>query len=257
VRDLVSYNDKHNEANGENNRDGSPDNRSWNCGVEGDTDEPAINELRGRQMRNLAATVLLSQGCPMLLGGDEIGRTQRGNNNAYCQDNEISWLDWAHADSRMLAFVQRMIELRKTEPVLRRRRFFSGQEIYGSGRKDIAWFHPGGAEVRDEQWFDTGQRSLGMILNGDEIPDRDARGQRIRGDTLMVLLHAGGDAIEWSLPQGWGPDWSVMLDTAAPDEAAGARLYRSGQPVPTPAHSLLVLRLLSPSRRDTAARSLR
>ena len=264
LRDLVSYNEKHNETNGEDNRDGNPDNRSWNCGVEGETDDSAVNELRRRQMRNLIATVLLSQGCPMLLGGDEIGRTQRGNNNAYCQDNEISWLDWTSVDAEMLGFVQRMIALRTTEPVLRRRRFFSGQAIYGSGRKDIAWFLPTGTDVRDEQWFDTGLRSLGMILNGGEIPDRDARGQRIRGDTLMVLLHAGSTDIEWSLPTGWGPEWSVMVDTASPDERIGARTYRTGQRLATKAHSLLVLRLHRPepapdgvrpaSRRGTAAR---
>jgi isoamylase len=246
LRDLVSYNAKHNEANGEGNRDGNPDNRSWNCGAEGATDDPSVTELRSRQMRNLIATVLLSQGCPMLLGGDEIGRTQGGNNNAYCQDNEISWFDWSEADADMLAFVQRVIELRKTEPVLRRRRFFSGQEIYGSGRKDIAWFLPTGAEIRDEQWFDASQRSLGMILNGDEIPDRDNRGDRIRGDTLMVLLHANGDDIEWVLPAGWGPQWSLMLDTAAPLDEAHAQIFRSGERVPTPARSLKVLRLLRP-----------
>src|SRR5205807_10046261 len=165
---------------------------------------------------------------------------QRGNNNAYCQDNETSWLDWAHTDSRMRAFVQRMIALRKTEPVLRRRRFFSGQEIYGSGRKDIAWCRPNGAEVRDEQWFDPGQRSLGMILNGDEIPDRDARGQRIRGDTLMVLLHAAPAAIKWRIPTGWGGVWSVLADTSAPDELAAARRYQPGETVPVASRSLVV-----------------
>ena len=176
LSDLVAYNQKHNLANGENNHDGTDDNRSWNCGVEGDTDDPAILELRARQRRNLVATVLLSEGCPMLLGGDEIGRTQHGNNNAYCQDSELSWFDWEHIDEQMLGFVARMVALRRSDPVLRRRNFFSGQAVHGSGRKDIAWFLPSGREVGDHEWFDDGQRSLGMILNGDEIPDRDHAG---------------------------------------------------------------------------------
>jgi glycogen operon protein len=178
----------------------------------------------------------------MILGGDEIGRSQRGNNNAYCQDNETSWLDWEHVDQTMLEFVRRMIELRRSQPVLRRRRFFSGQAIYGSGRKDIGWFLPSGSEVSDAEWFDTARRSLGMILNGDEIPDRDARGERIRGDTLMVLLHAGPAAISWRIPAGWGEVWSVLVDTAAPDEPAETRTYVPGETVNVVGRSLLVLR---------------
>ena len=242
LRDLVSYDQKHNEANLENNRDGSDDNRSWNCGVEGETADPGINALRARQRRNLIATVLLSQGCPMILSGDEIGRTQKGNNNGYCQDNEISWLDWANADAAMLEFVQRVIALRRDEPVLRRRHFFSGQAIYGSGRKDIAWFLPSGNEMTDQQWFDRSRRSLGMILNGDEIPDRDPRGLRIRGDTLMVLLHSGPGDIEWLIPQGWGDTWTVVVDTGdggAPAEPAG---IRSGDHISVRSRSLVVLR---------------
>ncbi|MBV8196138.1 MAG: glycogen debranching protein GlgX [Candidatus Dormibacteraeota bacterium] len=242
LRDLVSYNEKHNEANGERNRDGNPDNRSWNCGVEGDTADAAVSALRERQMRNLAATVLLSQGCPMLLSGDEMGRTQRGNNNAYCQDSDISWLDWEHTDAQILDFVRTMIAFRNSEPVLRRRLFFSGQAIYGSGRKDIAWFAPDGQEMTDPRWFDTNQRSLGMILNGDEIPDRDARGERIRGDTLMVLLHAADTDIDWVIPPGWGDAWTLMIDTAQ----SGPTPARSLQPrarLHMTARSLAVLRL--------------
>ena len=245
LRDLVTYNQKHNEANGEDNRDGNDDNRSWNCGVEGETDDPAVNELRARQRRNLIATVLLSQGCPMILSGDEIGRTQRGNNNAYCQDNEISWLDWLHADQPMREFVERMIALRRGEPVLRRQRFFSGQSIYGSGRKDIAWFLPTGHEIADEpQWFDPAQRSLAMILNGDEIPDRDARGQRIRGDTLMVLLHSGDRDLQWVLPTGWGDAWSLMVDTRTADDVSGSLTVKPGERVKMVARSLMVFRLV-------------
>ena len=241
LSDLVAYNEKHNEANGEDNRDGNDDNRSWNCGVEGDTDDPSVLELRRRQRRNLIATVLLSEGCPMLLAGDEIGRTQHGNNNAYCQDNEMSWVDWEHSDTAMLAYVQRIVALRRSDPVLRRRHFFSGQAVHGSGRKDIAWFLPSGREVSDAEWFDEGQRSLGMILNGDEIPDRDPRGRRIRGGTLMVLLHAGGDPVDWIIPNGWGAHWSVCTDTAETDAAPATRAYHPGDVLAMSAHSLVAL----------------
>ncbi|MGA7989001.1 MAG: glycogen debranching protein GlgX [Candidatus Dormiibacterota bacterium] len=241
LSDLVAYNEKHNEANGEDNRDGNDDNRSWNCGVEGDTDDPDVLELRRRQRRNLIATVLLSEGCPMLLGGDEIGRTQRGNNNAYCQDNEVSWVDWAHLDETMLAFVQRIVALRRSDPVLRRRHFFSGQAVHGSGRKDIAWFLPSGREVSDAEWFDEHQRSLGMILNGDEIPDRDPRGRRIRGGTLMVLLHAGDDPVDWVIPSGWGQLWSVFADTGEPDPRPPRRQLSPGEAVTMKARSLVAL----------------
>ncbi len=242
LRDLVSYDQKHNARNAEGNHDGTDDNRSWNCGVEGETDDHDIGELRARQQRNLIATVLLSQGCPMILGGDEIGRTQEGNNNAYCQDNEISWLDWAHVDEGMLQFVQRVIEFRRSEPVLRRKRFFSGQAIYGSGRKDIFWFLPNGREFNDSHWFNESERSLGMILNGDEIPDRDLRGQRIVGDSIMVLLHTGSIDITWVVPPGWGDEWSLVIDTADPEVAPGSSTYRPRERIPVRAHSLVVLR---------------
>jgi glycogen operon protein len=241
LSDLVSYNEKHNEANGEGNRDGNDDNRSWNCGVEGDTDDPAVLELRRRQRCNLIATVLLSEGCPMLLGGDEMGRTQHGNNNAYCQDNEVSWIDWDHVDESMLAFVQRIVALRRSDPVLRRRHFFSGQAVHGSGRKDIAWFLPSGREVSDAEWFDDRQRSLGMILNGDEIPDRDPRGRRIRGGTLMVLLHAGDDPVDWVIPSGWGELWSVFVDTAEVNAEPSTRHHHPGEALTVTARSLIAL----------------
>ncbi|HUZ69787.1 MAG TPA: glycogen debranching protein GlgX [Candidatus Saccharimonadales bacterium] len=241
LSDLVSYNDKHNETNGEGNRDGTDDNRSWNCGVEGDTDDAGILELRRRQRCNLIATVLLSEGCPMLLGGDEMGRTQHGNNNAYCQDNEISWVDWEHIDETMLAFVQRIVALRRSEPVLRRRHFFSGQAVHGSGRKDIAWFLPSGHEVSDAEWFDDRQRSLGMILNGDEIPDRGPRGGRIRGGTLMVLLHAGDDPVDWVIPSGWGETWSVFTDTADRATEPSTRHHHPGEALTVKARSVVAL----------------
>jgi glycogen operon protein len=245
LHDLCAYNEKHNESNGEDNRDGTDDNRSYNYAVEGETDDPVIQELRARQRRNLIATVLLSQGCPMILGGDEIGRTQLGNNNAYCQDNELSWFDWARVDETMMRFVQRMVALRRAEPALRRKRFFSGQSIYGSGRKDIGWLLPTGGEVTDTEWFDDHQRSLGMIVNGDELPDRDQRGQRTRGDTLMVLLHAGEKDIDWIMPSTWGQGWSVLVDTHAPDEPADQRQFRARERVAVHGHSLLVLRRIA------------
>jgi glycogen operon protein len=242
LHDMVSYNDKDNQANGEDNRDGSDDNRSWNCGVEGETDDPEVLALRRRQARNLLATVFLSQGCPMLLGGDELGRTQRGNNNAYCQDNQISWFDWSHVDEDLLEFTRRLIKLRAEQPVLRRRGFFSGEEIRGSGRKDIGWVLPDGTEVGDTQGFVAGQRSLGMILNGDEIRDRDSRGEPIRGASLMVLLNAGDADREWRIPTGWGDSWEVVLDTALdPGVEAYRRICAAGESLAMTSRSLVVL----------------
>jgi glycogen operon protein len=168
LRDLVSYNDRHNEANGEGNGDGCADNDSWNCGAEGPTDDPQINLLRARQMRNLMATLLLSQGVPMIVAGDEMGRTQLGNNNAYCQDNEISWLDWtANADARnQLEFTRYVVDLRQRHPVLRRRRFFFGRQVHGANIRDIMWLRPDGQEMTDDEWTAGYQRCLGMLLNG-------------------------------------------------------------------------------------------
>jgi isoamylase len=242
LRDLVSYDQKHNQDNGEDNRDGSDDNRSWNHGVEGETDDPQVRELRARQRRNLLATVLISQGCPMILGGDEIGRTQRGNNNAYCQDNEIAWLDWQDVDDSMLRFTRRVIRLRREHPVLHRQRFFEGQLGRGHRRKDIAWFRRDGSEISDRDWSNAQRQSLGMLLNGDLIPDRGPRGERISDDTLLVLLHAHHEDTAWQLPSGWGDYWEVILDTARPDEAPGTRQAREGGPLQVVARSLVMLR---------------
>ncbi len=245
LRDLVSYNEKHNEANGEDNRDGTDDNRSWNHGVEGPTDDPEILALRARQQRNMLATVLLSQGCPMLLSGDEIGRTQQGNNNAYCQDSEISWLDWENADQALLRFTNRLIALRRAHPALRRQRFFQGQIGRGNRRKDIAWFRRDGTEMTDRHWSNQQRMSLGMLLNGDLIPDRGPRGERITDDTLLVLLHSHHDDTVWRLPSGWGEGWEVILDTARPDEIPGARWLRGSGELEVTSRSLVVLRRTS------------
>jgi isoamylase len=242
LRDLVSYNEKHNDANGEDNRDGADDNRSWNCGVEGDTDDPDVAALRARQQRNLIASVLLSQGCPMLVAGDEIGRTQGGNNNAYCQDNETSWLDWSSVDEALLAFTRRVIRLRSEQPVLRRQRFFEGQVGRGQRRKDVAWFDDEGAEMTEAEWDDESRRSLAMLFNGDEIPDHTDDGRQIRGDTLLIILHSHHQDMSWTLPRGWGQHWEVLMDTA--DNAAHdpPRAVEASQALRVTARSLVVLR---------------
>jgi isoamylase len=242
LADLVSYNDKHNEANGEENRDGESHNRSWNCGVEGPTDDPDIQALRGRQQRNLLATLLLSQGVPMLLGGDEIGRTQGGNNNAYCQDNEISWFDWENADLGLLDFTRELIRLRREHPVLRRRRFFEGQPIRPSGRDDIAWFRPDGFEMAEEDWNQGFARALAVFLNGNAIPSPGPRGERIVDDSFYLILNAAAEPLPFTLPDPhWGERWEIVLDTARP---APEGRFGAGEAVSTEGRSVVVLRRL-------------
>jgi glycogen operon protein len=244
LRDLVSYNHKHNEANGEENRDGADDNASWNCGVEGETDDPAVNALRHRQQRNLIATLLLSQGVPMLCAGDEIGKTQGGNNNAYCHDDEISWLDW-NLDARreaLLGFTIGMIRLRQSQPVLQRRRFFRGETFRDSSLKDLAWFRPDGLEMTEEDWRQPYVRSLAFLLGGDTIATPNERGERIVGDTLLVLMNAHEAAVPYTLPDiDWGQEWEILLDTAGETDVKRERLYARGQ-VDVAPRSLVVLR---------------
>jgi isoamylase len=240
LRDLVSYNDKHNEANGEGNRDGESFNRSWNCGVEGETDDPEVLTLRARQQRNFLATLLLSQGVIMLLGGDELGRTQRGNNNAYCQDNEISWLDWANANENLLEFTRRLIALRREHPVLCRRRWFLGRSIRGS--LDLGWFKPDGTEMSDEDWDSGLANAVGVFLNGEAITDRDRRGQRITDDSFLLLFNAQGSGIDWTLPKQWGKRWEAILDTYGPEREGDP--FDSGTVLPVGARSLVVLQRL-------------
>ncbi|HZB96977.1 MAG TPA: glycogen debranching protein GlgX, partial [Candidatus Sulfotelmatobacter sp.] len=245
LRDLVSYEHKHNETNGERNRDGANENRSWNCGVEGETSDASINALRVRQQRNFLATVLLSQGVPMLLAGDELGRTQRGNNNAYCQDNEVSWIDWANGNDDLLAFTRMLVALRRSQPVLRRRHFFVGRQIESHNRADVTWLRPDGEEMAEDDWHDAGARSLGMVLDGELIPDRDPDGEPMRGDTLMVLLHAGVEDMEWRMPRGLGSPWQVLFDTASNEPAAQKALVPAGEVVVMRARSLFVLQRCS------------
>ncbi len=226
LHDLVSYNDKHNESNGEENRDGTDNNLSWNCGAEGPSDDPAILSLRERQKRNFLATVLLSQGVPMLCGGDEIGRTQRGNNNAYCHDNEISWYDWKLDRPRreLLAFTRNLIRLRREHPVLRRRQFFYGRRIHGSEVKDLAWFRPDGKEMTEQNWQDALARCIGLRLAGDAIEEVDPLGHRVMDDTFLLLLNAHHERLPFVLPaHRRGVKWELVLDTRT---AEGRRLHR-------------------------------
>jgi len=232
VRDLVSYEKKHNEANFENNQDGTDANYAWNCGVEGETSDPEVAILRARQIRNLMASLLLSQGVPMILAGDEFGRTQQGNNNAYCQDNPISWLDWAHVNEDLHAFVRSLIKLRRDYPVLHRDRFFSGQRIPGTTVKDILWITPEGREMSHQDWGAPFSRSLGFLLGG-----RPMEGEG-RESSLLILLNAYVEPITYRLPESGQSGWTTLLDTAATGKA-----QRSGsltQCVVHP-HSLMVL----------------
>jgi len=215
LHDLVSYEKKHNQANGENNRDGDDHNNAWNCGVEGETDDEAIVALRERQKRNMLATLFLAQGVPMLVAGDEMGRTQRGNNNAYCQDNDLSWVDWELDEKRraLLAFARKLISVRHSHPVLRRRRFFRGVHVRGSELKDLAWFRPDGVEMSGADW-ENPCRTVGLLLGGDGILCLDEVGRRVVGDTLLVLLNGEREPVSFRLPAvEWAQGWEVIVDT--------------------------------------------
>jgi glycogen operon protein len=216
LRDLVSYNDKHNEANGENNQDGTPDNRSWNHGVEGETDDPAINALRARQQKNFLVTLLLSQGVPMLLGGDEFGRSQGGNNNAWCQDSEISWFRWDEADQELIEFTKRVIAVRRAHPVFRRQSFLTGTETRGSGLPDVWWFRIDGRRMTQKDWQNPNAHTLGVFLNGKEIPSRTPEGHEIQDDSFLLLFNAYAESITFTLPtRRFGTRWQVELATGA------------------------------------------
>jgi len=244
MTDLVSYNEKHNEANGEDNRDGSPDNRSWNCGVEGPTDDPDIVELRAKQQRNFLTTLFMSQGVPMLLGGDEIGRSQLGNNNGYCQDNEISWFDWEQADDDLLEFTRELIHFRRRHPVFRRRRWFQGRPIHGEVR-DIGWFTPEGEVMSEGDWQSGYASSLGVFLNGLGIASPDPRGEPVVDDSFFVLLNASAEPIVFTLPTGdWAERWVTVLDTAGDDpiDEDGVDSHKAGEEVEVRARSMMVLK---------------
>jgi glycogen operon protein len=246
LADLVTYQHKRNEANGEDNRDGESHNRNWNCGVEGPTDDPEVTALRARQVRNHLATLLLSTGVPMLTAGDELGRTQGGNNNAYCQDNEISWLDWAGVDEDTRAFVTRLVWLRRESPVLRQEAFFEGHEVPGSGgTRDLAWFAPGGAQLTTGDWFDNDLQTVGMYLDGRGIRHRDERGRAVQDDSYLVQLHAGPEPVTVHLP---GPPWADGYEFAVSTEWATGAPPRPAVvapgPIEVPARCVWLLRVL-------------
>ena len=251
LHDLVSYNDKHNEANGEENRDGENHNRSWNSGAEGPSDDPNILALRNRQVRNFLTTLFLSQGVPMLCGGDEVGRTQRGNNNAYCQDNEVSWYDWEHADPKTMHFTARLIEFRQKHQVFCRRRWFQGRAIRGSQVSDIGWFTAAGTEMSDQDWQAGFAKSLGVFINGAAIPTMDERGERVVDDSFYVMFNAQHDPSEFVLPEAkWGERWTVILDTNEAsdhlDEEEEGPTLASGDRRKVNAWSIVLLRRLGP-----------
>lgn len=244
LNDLVSYNEKHNEANGENNQDGDNHNRSWNCGAEGPAANPAINELREKQKRNFLTSLFLSQGVPMLVAGDEISRTQRGNNNAYCQDNEISWLNWKEADGELLQFTQKLIHLRKSHPVFCRRRWFKGQPIKGVGLEDIAWFLPEGTEMTEENWNLDFAKSLGVFMNGRGLRAVGTKGEHIVDDSFYIIFNAHHEPLPFVLPpEKFGRSWLKVLDTAEGwIEDGGREEFDAGTPIQVQGRSVVVLK---------------
>ena len=246
LRDLVSYDQKHNEANLEDNKDGSDDNQSWNCGVEGPTDDPAVHELRARQQRNMLATLLLSQGVPMICGGDEIGRTQQGNNNAYCQDNDISWFNWdiSTTEQALFAFTSALIMLRAAHPVFRRRQFFQGRSIYGADIKDLSWFRPDGEEMTEDDWNQGYVRCLGVRLAGDRIEEKDHLGNPIHDDTFLLLINAHHEPIRFTLPpHPANVQWQLVLDTVQDVVPALAPLMPEGNHYDLQARSLALMQV--------------
>ena len=232
----MSFNDRHNEANGEDNNDGDRSNHSCNYGVEGPTQDAVINEIRKRQKKNLLTTLLLSQGVPMILSGDELGNSQYGNNNAYCQDNEISWIKWSEKDDALRNFVRHLIWFRKSHPAFSRRRWFQEQPIRGIGLEDIAWFRPDGVEMKDEQWNEGYAKSLGVYLNGLGLRCLDEKGRKLTDKDFYILFNAHDDVLEFILPgQKFGNKWQKVLDTATDEE-----LFTEPVNVYGPAEKLIV-----------------
>jgi glycogen operon protein len=245
LEDLVSYNEKHNDANGENGNDGESYNRSWNCGAEGPTDDPQVAALRNRQKRNFLATLLLSQGVPMLLGGDEIGRTQRGNNNGYCQDNELSWFDWENVDQSLLQFVEKLLALRRAHPAFKRRHWFLGRPIRGSGVSDIGWFKPDGSVMNDDDWG-AFQKSLGVFLNGDALEFTDSRGEKVVDSSFYVLFNGHHEAMTFRLPTcPWGDRWKKLLSTAELIPVDDQTIHAAGEEMPLESRSIMLLERVS------------
>jgi glycogen operon protein len=245
MHDLVSYNGKHNEANCEGNRDGTDDNISWNCGVEGPTDDEAILALRARQIRNFLTTIFISQGVPMMLHGDEVERTQGGNNNAYCQDNEITWQRWDLTASQreMLEWTRKVIALRKEHPLLRRRDYFRGRPIRGANMKDLSWLRPDGGEMSEDEWHDDEPHAIGLWMAGNAADLTEDEGKPVLDDTLLILMNATDSPCDFKLPPAGGVGrWTTAIDTAEPAEEVGARRFRGGEAFPLKARSMAILR---------------
>jgi glycogen operon protein len=243
LRDLVSYNDKHNEANGENNNDGESHNRSWNCGVEGETDDREILALRARQQRNFLATLMLSQGVPMLLHGDELGRSQKGNNNGYCQDSPLTWIDWENIDEGLLEFTKTLTRMRTEHPTFRRRRFFSGRPVRGEGEPvpDIAWLTPAGELMTEEDWEAGFAKSLATYLNGNGIRTMDERGEPVTDDCYYLVFNAWHEPIEFTLPSSdYAPSWRMVLDTAELGEVEPTE-HKAGETITVEGRAVVVL----------------
>ena len=241
LRDLVSYNDKHNEANGEENRDGESHNRSWNCGEEGPTDDAEVNALRSRQQRNLLTTLVLSQGIPMIVSGDELGRTQKGNNNAYCQDNELSWIDWAAVDEPLLGFTRALISFRSQHRVFRRRSFFQGRPIHGADVSDIAWFTPSGDEMEESDWEEGFAKAVTVFLNGDAL-ERGRRGEEYTDDSFVLLFNAHYEPMTFTLPPSrWGETWTIVLDTRDWTIDTDGPVAKASEEIEVEARSMVVL----------------
>ncbi|MGZ3852499.1 MAG: glycogen debranching protein GlgX [Flavisolibacter sp.] len=244
LHDLVSYNEKHNDANGENNQDGESHNRSWNCGAEGPSEDPNVVALRNRQKRNFLTTLFLSQGVPMLVAGDELGKTQGGNNNAYCQDNEISWVDWAHADKDLLGFVRKLTQFQHTHPVFCRRRWFKGRPIQGSGVEDIAWFLPNGSPMGDNNWNEDFAKSLGVFLNGKALKTDGPKGEHLVDNNFYIIFNAYDGVLPYVLPaEPFGSSWIKVIDTN--DfyfQEEGGQSYAPGETVTVQGRSVVVLK---------------
>ncbi|GAA0726037.1 glycogen debranching protein GlgX [Dactylosporangium roseum] len=244
LNDLVSYNEKHNEANMEDNRDGESHNRSWNCGVEGPTDDPQINALRAKQRRNFLTTLMLSQGVPMICAGDELGRTQRGNNNAYCQDNETSWIDWEHVDEQLLAFTRGLALFRERHRVFRRRRFFTGRPVAraeGTPIPDVAWFATDGRQMTEEDWDNHFGKAVMLFVNGESITERGSHGERHVDDSFLLCFNAHSEPLEFVVPsQDYGKEWELVIATAAGPARDGGS-YTAGGTITVPDRSLVVL----------------
>jgi glycogen operon protein len=255
LHDLVSYNEKHNEANGEGNNDGESHNNSWNCGVEGPTDNPAINALREKQKRNFLATLFLSQGVPMLLSGDEYGRTQHGNNNVYCQDNETSWFnwEWTRQQQELFEFTSTVIRLRRKHPVLHRRKFFHGREIRGTKIKDIRWLRPDGKDMTKKEWHTSHVRCLGMLLNGQVMSEFDARGRRIKDDVFLILVNSYWEPISFTIPsRPQKSSWDVIIDTHLAVNLEKGKTIAFEQKYELQPRSLVLMRQILPKSKSKA-----